>query len=408
METDTLQPVQETPNVDVTADKQALMDSFNKSVAAEQGASVDEANDVTKQTKTEVRTPIKEAGKTESLIPAELMSTVSGEKKPDQQQQQQQQQDEPLVAEEVRNQIPKGKARESFEKLENAAKAKIDRLHKEMAELKAKQTTTALPADYEAKLKETAERAAKLEQELERTAFERSPKFQRYGQEEKAELSTAKAYLEGTEVNPSILEVAANTTGAARVKLLQEAGLDPTTIALISSNLNRVDALRRERDASLTTWKQSMEVEQNQSKQFAEQQEQQRVAEEKRIYESTMEKFKTIPAFTRVDGQEKWNALVEQNFKDAEDFAFGRKSLPELFELGIRGTAQRTTELMNQELTRRLEEANTRLAKLTAAQPTVGSPADSDVRKPNTGNPVKDEEERWKQSFNSEKAKITG
>lgn len=325
--------------------------------------------------------------KVESIVPKELIG----------QQEEKKDGEEPLVSEEVRSSL-KGAARQNFEKLESAAKTKIEALRKELAEAKSK---TATPTDVEpilAEAKAAKERAAQLESEFERVAYTQSPKYQRFGNEEGAEIKSAKSYLEGGEVNPAIIDAAANTQGAARMKILRDAGVDAETIAILSPHLARVDAIRRERDQSLEGWKANLAQDQQRAQAQQQQQEQQRIQMEKTVFTEVMGRMKTLPAFTRVDGNEKWNALVDQNYKEAEEFAQGRKPLAELFELGFNGVANKTTHLMNQELTKQLNEANTKLSRLMAAQPgvgrSVGESSDSRTQKPKT------DTEHFKSAFN--------
>lgn len=335
--------------------------------------------------------------KAEPVIPPSIMAGKEDAKPTDA--------DEPLVSEEVRA-VLKGKPRESFDTLEKNSLARIKALKAELAEARSKQTIAANP-EIETALKTERERAAALEQQLERSAYERSPKFQRFGAEEKAELATAKSYLEGTEINPAILEAAANSTGAARIKILRDAQVDPETVAAVSSHLARIDSIRRERDASLENWKTGLAQDQQAQAARQKQIEAQQIENEKKVFTEVRDRLKTMPAFTKVDGHEKWNEGVEVNLKEAEDFFHGRKSLAELAELGFRGVAQKTTELMNVELTKQLKEANERLTKLQAAQPRAGKPADPKVEKPNP-DAAKDQTEHYKSSFNTELSKLRG
>lgn len=370
MSAETLEP----PPISETESDQ-LKASFNASLKAE----------TDKTPEPEVKIEEKKEPEGESIVPKELLQE---KKEPT---------DEPLVSEEVRGSL-KGAVRQNFEKLETAAKTRIEALRKELAEARAVK-----PVSQDAELltkqaKEATERAAHLEAEFERVAYTQSPKYQRYGNEESAEIKSAKSYLEGGEINPAIIDAAAQTTGAARMKILKDSGMDAETIAVLSPHLARVDSIRRERDQSLEGWKANLANDQQQAKAHQEQQEGQRRAQEKAVYDGVMDKMKTLPAFTRVEGNEKWNVLVDQNLKDAEDFAQGRKPLAELFELGFHGVANRTTLMMNQELTKQLNSANSELARLKAAQPGIGKAAQTETKKVDSS---KDPIEHWKSTFNA-------
>jgi hypothetical protein len=393
---DTEQPPQDAPKVEVTSDQDALKSNFNASLQAEEAK--------TAAPVVEVKDPPAEKPKAadskeaEPAIPAEFL-TAKKDKAAEA--------EEPLVDEATRANIPKGKASESFKKLETISQERIKALKQEIAELRSKPATAANP-EVEANYKKAQEDLAALTQKLERVAYTESPRFQKFGTEEKAELDSAKNYLQGTEINPAHIEAAASATGAARVRILRDAGMDAETIAVVGPHLARIDSLRRERDASIATWRETADQERIAQQRQAQQQEEHRISEEKRVYTETMGRLGKLPAFTKSEGHEKWNALVEANAKEAEDFAFGKKSLPELFELGIRGVAQKTTELMNQELTRQLNDTRAEVARLKAAQPTVGSAADAPLAKAKTGNEKQDEQEHYKNSFNTHLAAARG
>lgn len=381
------------------SDADQLKSAFNTEMKAATGidpvATVED--EVVEGTPTLVPTKVKEVvkDKSESLIPAEFIDKKPAEVV-----------DEPLVADEVKQNL-KGKARESFDRLETAAKTRIEKLQQELAEAR-KQPTAAPAKEQEDAYKAALERATVLEQELERAAYERSPKFQRFGAEEKAELGIAKSYLEGTEVNAAIIDAATHANGPARIKLMREAGMDAETIAAVGPHLARADALRRERDASLENWRAGLTHDMEAQKAQAKQQKEAREVEERTIFKTVGDEMKaTLPAFKRVDGHEKWNAMVEQNEKDAEAFFAGTKPLPELAKLAYLGVSARTTMVMNEELTRMLNEARSENVRLKAAQPSSGNGGEKKPEKVNADDP-RNSTEHYKSSFNAHLAAARG
>lgn len=287
--------------------------------------------------------------------------------------------------------------------------AAIAALREEVKAAKAKPATEANPETAN-ELKTARERAQQLEQELERAAYERSPRFRRFGVEEVAELKTAKTYLEGSDISPGILDAAANASGAARVKLLTDAGMDHGTLGLVGAHLARVDALRRDRDASLETWKQSLTADQEAHKAAQAQVTQRQEAEERRVFETIKTQFiEKIPAFTKSKekGFDAWDAQVAENLKAVDDFAFGRKPLAEIMELGFRGIAQKATEQINVKLSSRVTELESELTKLRAAQPTTGSGGEAKPPAPDPDKPG-NEKAHYESSFNREMAKARG
>lgn len=391
------QPHIEIPILESTDDQERLKSNFNASLKAEIGEALEPKVVVAKVEVTKMEPKVE----LESFIPKELMGQLKEEKKVET--------EEPLVTEEERNAV-KGGARANFDKLEKAAQTRIaaeraanEALRKELAEAKSGKPTDTEQLAKEAK--EHRERADELQARLERAAYLQSPKYEKFGTEESAELKLAKGFLEGGEVNPAIIEAAAQTQGAHRMKIMRDAGMDSETIAAVSPYLARVDAIRRERDQSVDAWKTERTLDQSRLKTQQDQQEQAQRAQEKAVYDEVMSKAKAMPAFTRVDGNDKWNALVDQNYKEAEEFAQGRKPLAELFELGFNGVANRTTQLMNQELTKQLNEVRTELSRLKAAQPSVGKTGEAEAKKP-TSETAKDQTEHYKNAFNAAKAEV--
>jgi hypothetical protein len=286
--------------------------------------------------------------------------------------------------------------------------AKLKEQQATLAELRAKlETTPVNPSkEHEEMVRAANARAAELESKLERAAYADSPKFQRFNAEHTAEITTAKSYLEGTEISPTILDVAASQSGQARLKTLRDAGMDAETIAAVGPHLARADSIRRERDASLENWKQThaQEIEQQKAQQTRQEQEQQ-AKEQVILNEVAAEKMKGNPAFTEVEGHPKWNAMVAQNKKDAEDFAFGRKPLKELFELGYDGVSARTLKVMNGELEKKLNALTEEVSRLRAVQPGTGTSVAAtagDVTKPT------DETSEHKAAFNKAMEKLPG
>lgn len=337
----------------------------------------------------------------ESIVPDQFTGKPKEEKKEDAAE---------ILSAEERGQLRSklgGKAQESFDRMEMAAKAKIAALQAQAEELRQKLATVPQgpSKEHEEAVKAANERAQKLEQQLERAKYSDSPKFQKFGAEITAEIDSAKAYLEGTQVSPSVLEVAASQSGQSRLKTMRDAGLDAETIAAVGPHLARADAIRRERDSSLENWKadHTKEIEQQRHQQA--QQEAQRQAQEEAVFKTVGERMrKELEGFQKVDGHDKWNATVDQNDKDAAEFFAGKKSLEELAEIAYEGVSARTTRLINKELKRMLNAANEENSRLKAAQPGTGHTAvvNGDATKP------MDDEAAFKANFNNALAQVRG
>lgn len=357
------------------SDLDALKSNFNTALQAETGvdpkATADDAPEpgATPALIPATTKPAETTTTDESIVPAQFTGKPAEEKKDET--------TEILTAKDRGELVAKlgGKAQESFNKLETAAKAKIAALQTQADELRKKlETAPAGPSkDHEEALRAASARATELEEKLERAAFAESPRFQKYDSEISAELTSAKAYLEGTSISPAVLEVAASQIGQNRLKTLRDAGMDSETIAAIGPHLARADAIRRERDASLEHWKADYTKEQEQTRQQAAQQETARQKQEQEVWDRVAAEMRgKHPAYTKVEGKDKWNAIVEQNEKMSEDFAMGRMPLDELFRLGREGVAARTVKLMNDELVKTNNALIEEVTRLKAAQPGTG------------------------------------
>src|SRR4029450_13675153 len=94
------------------------------------------------------------------------------------------------------------------------------------------------------------------EDQFARVAFEQSPKFQsQFIDREKASLEGARASLEGTEVNPDLINVAAYSTPANRIKMLREAGAEPEVISAVTAYLAQVDGVQRDKNKAIENWR---------------------------------------------------------------------------------------------------------------------------------------------------------
>lgn len=382
------------------SDTDALKASFNTSLQEQTGVDpkatdTDDAHPgeqepqlVPQKVETKVET---KADKEESIVPDQFTGKTEANR------------EEPQIEE-----IPVNAGTKQLRDVLARRDAKLKEQTQTLEELRKKLETAPITSskEHDDRVAAALKRAQEAELRLEKVAYSESPKFQRFNAEHVAEISSAKSYLEGTEISPSILEIAANQTGQARLATLRNAGMDAETIAAVGPHLARADAIRRERDASLENWKANMTVEQQAQQAQAAQQEQQRQQQEQVVLNEVREaKMKDNPAFTKVPGHDKWNAMVEQNIRDAEDFAMGRKPLKDLFDLGYDGVSARTFKVMNAELTKKVNAQAEQIARLTAAQPGTGRAADPKAGE--AGKPV-DETSEYKASFNREMEKVNG
>lgn len=254
----------------------------------------------------------------------------------------------PEVEEELKTLIasePPPNASASSKANHAAMRKGLERANATILELRGKveeAKTPVVSAELEERLK-TAEQTVKdREQELERVAFERSPRFQKFVKEGEAELTSAKSYLEGTEINPNVIDLAARTVGARRVALLNESGMEPGTISLVAAHLARADAINREREGMQEQWKETSAQWTAEQTKAEEAKAAQVKANEDKVLQSVGKKVaETLAPFQRVDGNDEWNTGVDDRQKEAQEYFDGKRSLPETAQLIYDGIAGR-------------------------------------------------------------------
>lgn len=249
-------------------------------------------------------------------------------------------------------------------------------LEKQLSEARAELETArkAPPADEKttAELKAEREQRTVLEAKLERAAFMESPKFMAKLTEEADALTAAKAELQGTEVNPELVEHAARLTGEKRRAVLKEAGADSETIAAVVAHLAEFDKIGRQKAAMLADHKGESERWKAEERQRAEQSEAQQRAEDEKVFAGTADEVATSTGFKRIPGQDKWNARLDAVDARAAEIDHGNISRK---DAAIASRKAALTELVleiNASLRNALKAATAQVQKLTGAQPSLG------------------------------------
>jgi hypothetical protein len=265
-------------------------------------------------------------------------------------------------------------SRANFDKLKGIAKTakqEAARLAKELATAKEKPAATEKPNDEA--IKAANDRIAELEATLEKANFTLTPKYQKIVQDVDQAIADAKGYLQGTEIPEGIIDAAARATGAKRLAILREAGVDAETIAAISPFLAQADRSERERIASLEGskgWREQQAA--HDSAQAAAQKTRER-AEEDSTYNAVGEQVaKAFEPFQVIPGREKWNAQVETLKAEAKEFFNGAMPLEKVAEIAYYGVGAKVIHRMFHAQRAEVKALKEQVAKLTAAQPNGG------------------------------------
>lgn len=281
-------------------------------------------------------------------------------------------------------------SRSNFDKLKAIAKeARVER-DKFKSEFEALKAKPVIVADSDA-LKQAHDRVREMEATLERSNFQLSPKFKAIVTEKNQAIEDAKAYLEGSEIDKSVIDLAARLTGPKRVAALRDAGIDPETIASISPFLAHSDRKERESQQALdqsASLRQEWEAQEQQSAHARKAQER---AEEDRIYSEVGQRVsKVFAPFQKVEGAEKWNAQVESLNAQAKEFFNGSLPMDQMAEIAYYGVGAKVVDRMNHALKSENKALRDQVSKLSAAQPNV---AGSSNGKPEAARPPANQDE---------------
>lgn len=353
----------EAPNGAVPPNSASEFEARFAEAKAAEAAPVTETPEVTPPT-TEAKPPV------EQDIPDELISGKKPDAKPDLQKTEL---DKLLEAEPPAHYSAVQKS--NWAKLKEATKQAQQEAAKFREELESTRAKVGQPSDLTAKeLEELRKAVAERDELIERTAYEKSPAFQRFEVKEKRAIEQAKAYLEGSEIDPSVVERAANLSGAKRINVLKEAGLDSETIAAITPYLASLDDTRAEKNGALENWKVNAERHAQEAKIQAERAEQQAMEKETNIMK---EMFKTAAerwgAYQKVEGQDAWNQRVEGRLPLAIEYLQGAKPLPELCDIILAGLGAQDTQTINDRLRAQNKELHEKVKSLSSVQPDGGT-----------------------------------
>lgn len=262
----------------------------------------------------------------------------------------------------------------------------LARLTAELEAAKLVKPAAADTGDSEA-VKNALARVAEMEAEVAISSVERSKPYKEVMAERESALALAKSYLEGTEVDPSVIDRAASLTGSKRLAVLRDADLDSTAVGAIAAHLAEFDKQSLKRDSILANHKTIVAESEAQHQAAAQAKELQLQQQEEKIFLTVLDKVKgNFPAFQKYEGNDAWNKQVDERLQLAKEYFNGTKSLEETAEITIAGVAcaieKRRADILAGKYKAVLEEN----AKLKAAQPGGGEAARSAASNGSNGN----------------------
>lgn len=264
----------------------------------------------------------------------------------------------------------------NFGKLKGEFQSRLKEMSERLAKAESGAGNPKEAAEWQAKVQALESRAAELEALVERTAIERSPKFQKqFVEKENGIRAQAEKVLKDAKVDTTVFAQALTADGRKRFEILAEADLNDGERGYLTSLLKDMDGLNAEKQRAVeggkklyTEWEQEQAAAEKQQAEARKQQEQ-------RIYEKVGADVKNrFEAFQRVDGHPEWNAQVDQLEEQAKNFFDGKASIEELAELAYAGVAAKVTHSMFRASQKQNADLKAEVARLKAAEPNATRP----------------------------------
>lgn len=216
---------------------------------------------------------------------------------------------------------PATEAQESFEKKPKSKEENFADLRKkaETYETEVK-TKEAKLAEYEAKLKE-------LEETLERTAFEKSPKFlERYKLPYEQAIAEAASFAKDFDEEPEVAERALSLKGKERIEYIDGVLGGGAASAQFLALINNAESKRENLEQAVTNYKetyQSFNAEDDANREHA-------VQNAKRVFDRVKVNLATKLDYFRFTDNEEHNERVNQRLEAAEKIVFNQASQNEM------------------------------------------------------------------------------
>lgn len=272
--------------------------------------------------------------------------------------------------------LPEGtKARtlKSFQQLRDLSVSHLEKANARVRELESKlsqQSGNGAVEDYQKQITQERQKYAELEERFGRALFTESPRFQQmFSEPEKAAIDGAKAYLEGTEINPNLVDVIIHATPKRRLDMLNEAGATPDQIAAIVAQISRYDDIQRSKGKAIENWKTDVAQMSEQETAYRQQQEEKRRQEEETIWEQVVSSADLLP-LKKSKNDQAWNNRIPEIIQKAKtDFNGNEATLPDLGLVILKGRAYDALSEVVDKLTERLNNLISEGAKLKAVKP---------------------------------------
>lgn len=279
-----------------------------------------------------------------------------------------------LISEKPQGQIK----HEHFERVQTGAKKAVEQARAELAALKAEleKRGNGNSAELQKELDAIREAKSKLEEELERTALERHPKFrEKYDAKEEGLRTQIERITKELGLDEDAIASAVSSSGKRRFSIMDDIEMSSTARSHLINLMADLDKTQSDKQAEIGKSRERLREWQQEQEASAKLREERERAEEDRIFNSALEQAKSkLPAFRYIDGDTKFNSGVDERIALAKRIFNGESNHQEVAELTLRGIAATVDEKIIKNQAAKITEMTDTIARLTAASPGTGQP----------------------------------
>lgn len=262
-----------------------------------------------------------------------------------------------------------------------------DSIAKELEEVRGKLNADFVPEKIQKRLERAEALLQEREQELGKLAVERSPMFkERFTKRQDSLSAQLDKNIEQLGMDKSISKQLIHADLKKRVEILDNLELSASGQAYLTSLLQQHDQVSDEKEAFLADWQnQKAQLEQEELAR-SDSEKAKRKEMEDRVFNSKLDAMsKTFAPLRKIEGNEAWNAGVDEIVSVAKKFYDGQFTDEEFSEIVLAGAGAKRLGAINERLiadNRKLAAEN---ASLKAANPDV-NPPDAKLNLPNGKN----------------------
>lgn len=290
-------------------------------------------------------------------------------------------QEAPAVDEfaEMVKEAPKGQiAHERWRQLQTLSSQRVEAANKERDELRAQleqlKSGQGVPEETKKELEALRKRADEAEAELERTAYERTPKFkERFVEPENRVREAVKGIGKEYNLEAADVEDLITVKGRRRDDMVEALEMTPAAKQRLITELSHLDRLSAERETELTRSRDQLRATYEEQERAAKANQERERAEEDRIFGERLEMAKSkLHGFMKIDGDEGWNKKVEGRIEYAKRFFNGQVKAEEMTDVILRGMNGEVQDKVIDRLKGQVKTLTEQLGKLTKAGPGGG------------------------------------